>query len=130
MLIQKPISEKKKRNKKYYFTCCATINDKLIAETYFSYDRDCVYQEFYQKYNIYPTFLDGPFYRKIEKNKKEINRQTIKLSSKIIDAIYKEQKVKAILLNYPENYALLIGNIKNNTTKNNIVHISEINKKS
>lgn len=124
MLISNPTLKKKIKNRKsYYFVCCGNINGNLVADTYFLCDRTAAYDEFYQKHGIYPSFLDGPFYRKIEKNRKEVNRQSVKLTGKIIDVSYKDKKIKAMLLSDPENYVLLIGNVKNN-----IVHISEIKK--
>ena len=115
--------------RKYYFTCASAIDGKLAAETYFVENRDVAFSLFKNTYKIAPDFLEGPFYRKLEKNKKKINFNNIKLTKKSIKAIYNGNPVKAIFLSEPENYAFLIYlNNKNNPSNKSatVVHISEL----
>jgi hypothetical protein len=115
--------------RKYYFTCASVVDGKLAAETYFVENRDDAFSLFKESYKCAPLFLEGPFYRKLEKNKKKINFNNIKLSNKSVKAIYNGNQVKAIMLSEPENYAFLIYlNNKNNPSSKSatVVHISEL----
>jgi hypothetical protein len=117
--------------KRYYFTCASVIDGSLAADTYFVSTRDEAFSLFKEKYGNPPLFLEGPFYRKIEKNKKEINSNNVKLSNKSITAIYNGNPVKAILLSEPQDYAFLIylnNNNKPSSKSATIVHISELKK--
>jgi hypothetical protein len=115
--------------RQYYFTCAGIVDNNLIAETYFTPTRDDAFSLFREKYNLAPSFLDGPFYRKIEKNKKQINYSNIKLSNRSIKATYDGNQVKAIILTEPKDYAFLIYlNNKNNPSNKSatVVHLSEL----
>lgn len=115
--------------RKYYFTCASVIDNRLAAEIYFVETRDDAFLQFKNKHGCAPLFLEGPFYKKIEKNKKKINPNNIKLSNKSIKALYNGNQVKAIILTEPEDYTFLIYlNNKNNPSDKSptIVHISEL----
>lgn len=111
--------------KKYYFTGCALVDGEIKADTIFVETRDDAFNYFKQKWNVSPTFLDGPFYRKIEKNKKPILNKEIKMGNKIIKGIYKGSQVKGIVLQHPENY-IFITYSENKEVNQNVIHISEI----
>ena len=120
----------KKNKKSYYYTCCSVIEGNLVAETYFIPSREEAYNMFEQKHGIKPTFMDGPFYRKLEKNKKKVKTNNVQLTNKIISGLYKGFSVKAVLLKEPENYAYIIfidcKDKSINIKENNIVHVSEL----
>jgi len=112
--------------KKYYFTCCSIIEGSLRAETYFTENRDNAYALYKDKWGEFPSFLDGPFYRKIEKNRKPIQNKEIKLGNKIIKGIWKDKiNIKGMILLHPENYVFIIHSEDKNLTQQ-IIHISEI----
>ncbi len=111
--------------KKYYFTCCGIIDGALKAETVFTEHRDNAYNSFKDKWGEFPLFLDGPFYRKIEKNRKPIENKKIKLGNKIINGYLKSAKVKGMVLSEPENYVFIIY-CEDKNLNQKIVHISEI----
>lgn len=122
---------KTKNRKKYFFTCAAIINQNLVAETYFIESREDAYREYEIKHGICPQFLDGPFYRKLEKNKREVQKNNIKLTNKIVRGMYKDYVVKGVVLKEPKDYIYLIfvdNKDKNTNVINgsNIVHVSEI----
>lgn len=114
--------------KQYYFTCAAAIGGKLLADTYFVENRNKAFLLFEKKYGSKPSFIDGPFYRKLDKSKQQISFTNIKLGNKSVKAIYNDKEVKAILLKEPENYAFLIylNNNNSNNKTSTIVHISEL----
>lgn len=112
--------------KSYYFTCCGIINQKIVGETFFVTCREDAYNLYKSKYGEPPSFFDGPFYRKLEKNKKEIEKKNIQLTNKLIKGKYKENIVKAVLLKNPKDYAYIILAENNSEITNNIVHVSEI----
>jgi hypothetical protein len=120
--------------KKYFYTCSSVIEGKLVAETFFIPSREEAYTLFEQKYGEKPSFLDGPFYRKLEKNKKKIKTNTVQLSNEMVSGIYKGFKIKAVKLKDPSNYVYIIfTDCKDksiNIKENNIVHISEIKEMS
>lgn len=111
--------------KKYYFTCCAIVDGVLKGDTIFTETRDGAFDMFRQKWGQTPSFLDGPFYKKLEKNKKPINNKEIKMGTKIISGIYKGLKVKGIELIHPENYIFITFSEDKEINKK-VIHISEV----
>jgi hypothetical protein len=111
--------------KKYYFTCCSIIEGSLRAETFFTENRDNAYNLFKEKWGDSPSFLDGPFYRKLEKNKKPVYNKEIKLGCKIIQGKVKNSKIKGIILLQPENY-VFVTFCEDKELNQKIIHISEV----
>lgn len=117
--------QQKTNRKKYFFTCCAIVSGKLVGDTFFLSSREEAYQAYKDKYGVTADFFDGPFYRKIEKNKREIKKSNVRLSNKLIKGKYKDFNIKAVMLIEPKDYVYIIYTDGNNN-EDKIVHISEI----
>lgn len=101
------------------------VDSELKAETFFVERRDDAFSLFKEKWGVHPQFLDGPFYRKIEKNKKPILNKEIKMGNKLIKGIYKGVEIKGIQLIQPEDYIFITFCNKKELNKN-VIHISEV----
>jgi hypothetical protein len=101
------------------------VSGELKSETLFIENRDDAFNKFKEKWGVTPSFLDGPFYRKLEKNKKPIHNKEIKMGSKMIRGIYKNTQIKGITLVKPENY-IFVTYCEDKNLNQNVIHISEI----
>lgn len=118
------------RKKQLFFVCIAIDTEfkNLIAETLPAASAEEAELLFIEKFKIKPQKIIGSFYKK--KEYAVFEEKNIKFSNQIKEAIYKNWKVNAFILQYPENHAFLafLKSLDGSAApqKNNIVPVTEL----
>lgn len=92
-------------NRLTYYVCSGIKNNNLVSKNIEAGTETDAANSFEEVFGVRPQTIYGPFFKKKNYAKNDI--QEIKFSSESISAIYNGWKVKAIILQSPENHALL-----------------------